>query len=487
MASKDIVAITYSEFDKIIGPQLKLWYPQDSFRRETFDSLSQYVIMDKEYCERIVMVELEEWYLLSWSSTVENPKYFRNSVTFSFSLILDKRVDVQVYGRALQKIANTFVALEIEHNFLSNPDTLKEIIPIFKQIYDRLTTSSLASFCHTFPNSVKAYFNISLFRVPDIAAPQVADHQVPILINSFIDMSQLPGDVSIKHLIMHIDGVSHIKKIAWEVEMDLNYVKKCLLLLQYHKALILSDMFKFSNIYKLVSDQSIELLSNAAIEQEMMMMVVNPHYLPAHMQTPSALATAPPPPAQFSQSTPSYALLCSAILSLITDLHPAHTLAHIVVKQKKKFADNVFKYYDLVRLLAYLQFKRIVVRVNEFPVYMGPVDGPVPGAGESPLAGLGGASDDVSVQGQSHDANETRFVRLTRKTTTIKSLHSTHSLHGAHSTHGAAHPPTLSPEMVLQHVIRHLSGSESLDNICCKYDLNHLDILNHPHVHIIYK
>jgi hypothetical protein len=108
-----LIAITYSEFDKIVGPELKIYYPLDSFRRETFDSLSQYVIMDKEYCERIVMVEMDDWNLLSWSSTIENPKYVRNSITFSFSFILSKKADLDAYGRALKKIAQTFVNMEV--------------------------------------------------------------------------------------------------------------------------------------------------------------------------------------------------------------------------------------------------------------------------------------------------------------------------------------------------------------------------------------
>eukprot|EP00981_Chlorochromonas_danica_P006525 scaffold1420_cov182-Ochromonas_danica.AAC.3 len=113
MSYRDIIAIAYSEFDKIIGPQLKIWYPPDSLQPETFDSFSQYVILDKEYCNRVVRVAMEDYHLLSWSSTVENPKYFRNSITFSFSLVLQHYADVEIYGRALKKIASTFVAMEV--------------------------------------------------------------------------------------------------------------------------------------------------------------------------------------------------------------------------------------------------------------------------------------------------------------------------------------------------------------------------------------
>lgn len=355
----------------------------------------------------------------------------------------------------------------------------------------------MAIFCHTSPStSLKSFFNVALFRTPEVTIPQISDHQVPILINSYVDLSKLPGDVSLPHLVMHIDGVSHIKKLAREVDMDINYVKKSLLLLQHHKVVILSDLFKFSNIYKMVSDQSIEMLAVPEVEQEMMMFVVNATYLPYYMNEPTSAATPIPHPMNHPTSPseiPSYALLCSAIISLITDLHPAHTVAQIVIKQKQKFVDNIFKYYDLVRLLAYLQYKEIVTRVNEYPVYMGQNLNPSVTDTQSLL----NLNDDLASHRYppsgmlTHEALESshRFQRLTRKTTN-KSIFSGQTLnlhHGHHGHHHGSSLPTLSPEVVLNQVIRYLDGSECLDYICCKFEINHLDIINHPQVSIIYK
>lgn len=515
MASKGIIAITYSEFDKIIGPELKIWHPADAFRRETFDSLSQYVIMDKEYSERIVMVEIEDWYLLSWSSTIENPIYVRNAVTFSFSLLLDKQVGastgaVHVYGRALKTIARTFTAMEIEHHFLTNEVTKTQVLPILRQIYEQLSSpTSAASFCHQH-GGAKSFFHVRLFRQPDLTMSQqlsaaVPDHTVPVLVHT-VDLSKLPGDVSIQHLIMHIDGVSCIRKLAAEVDMDLAYVKHCLLLLAHHKVLILADTFKFSNMYKLVSDQSIDLLSLPEVEQEMLCFVVSPAYLPYYMDHlllgtgtgTSSAGTLGGPQAQGQGAQPlpmpstgpmmmnmpmlpSPSLLCTAIMALVADLHPAHTIAEIVLKHKgmrtsSSHQHNFFKYYDVVRLLAYLQHKEVVTRVHEYPIYMGggPAGGGVPDSASTPAP--------PQMSSSTPETEHKQFPKLVRKMTFNKSCGGRDKDREAAAAAASANSSTR-----LHDVIATLDGSEHLDHLCCKYEVNHLDIINYPNVHIIYK
>ena len=73
----------------------------------------------------------------------------------------------------------------------------------------------------------------------------IEDYNVPIF-QAFI-----PWDISFRHIIYYIDGISHVKKIIQDINMDAEFVKKSLTLLIYYNIIILSDIFKLPNIYKL--------------------------------------------------------------------------------------------------------------------------------------------------------------------------------------------------------------------------------------------
>ena len=56
MMSENLLAITYSEFDNKVGPKLKYSYPPEVLPNEVFESFSEYVIMPKQLCEKIIVV-----------------------------------------------------------------------------------------------------------------------------------------------------------------------------------------------------------------------------------------------------------------------------------------------------------------------------------------------------------------------------------------------------------------------------------------------
>jgi hypothetical protein len=84
----------------------------------------------------------------------------------------------------------------------------------------------------------------------------INDCDVPIFRYDNINLSTLPWDISFQHLLSHIDEVSHIKKIASLVKMDIDLVKRSLRMLLFHEVIIIVDIFKFSNVYSIDSDLS---------------------------------------------------------------------------------------------------------------------------------------------------------------------------------------------------------------------------------------
>ena len=51
-----LIGITYSEFDNTVGPKLQYSYPCDILSKELFESISEYVIMSKQLCNKIIIL-----------------------------------------------------------------------------------------------------------------------------------------------------------------------------------------------------------------------------------------------------------------------------------------------------------------------------------------------------------------------------------------------------------------------------------------------
>jgi len=122
--SEDLLAVIYSEFDNHVGPQLRYSYPNDVVTKEHFEIISDYVILEKHLCEQLILVSIDEWKVLIISVAIENPKYERNSLTFSFGFVLSHLANHDAYGKVLKRIVATFVDLEVEFLYTSRTFSL---------------------------------------------------------------------------------------------------------------------------------------------------------------------------------------------------------------------------------------------------------------------------------------------------------------------------------------------------------------------------
>jgi hypothetical protein len=108
-----LLGITYAEFDNHVGPQLKFSYPTDVLTHELFEAYSDYVIVSKQLCEKAIAVTIDEQTFINYSVAIDNTKYFRNTLIFSFGFVVVKNIDTEPYESALRKISSTFVNLEV--------------------------------------------------------------------------------------------------------------------------------------------------------------------------------------------------------------------------------------------------------------------------------------------------------------------------------------------------------------------------------------
>jgi hypothetical protein len=93
-ATKHLLGVTYSEFDNTVGPQLLYEYPEDAISPDTFEAVSEYVIVGKHLCEKIIMVKIDDIKFLNYSVAIENSKVAKKS-----TYILNINFFVQVFHK----------------------------------------------------------------------------------------------------------------------------------------------------------------------------------------------------------------------------------------------------------------------------------------------------------------------------------------------------------------------------------------------------
>jgi hypothetical protein len=69
-----LLGVTYSQFDNTVGPQLLYEYPQGAISPDAFEAVSEYVIVGKHLCEKIIMVKVDNIKFLNFSVAIENSK-----------------------------------------------------------------------------------------------------------------------------------------------------------------------------------------------------------------------------------------------------------------------------------------------------------------------------------------------------------------------------------------------------------------------------
>ena len=107
--------VTYSQFDNIHGPKLLFCYPKDAISVDTFESLSDYAIVGKHFSDKAIVVKADDSDIqfINYSIAIDNSKYIRNTIMFSFGFVLERSVDSTPYEGLLRKVSETFRSLEV--------------------------------------------------------------------------------------------------------------------------------------------------------------------------------------------------------------------------------------------------------------------------------------------------------------------------------------------------------------------------------------
>ena len=246
---KGFRGVTYSQFDNHVGPRLIYSYPTNVLTKEEFENLSDYAIVGKHLCEKILIIKNDNIQFLNYSIAIENSKYERNTILFSFGLILDIDVDPDPFSEVLKKLSYTFVTLELECEYLFQESTRSQL-PLFLEIFYYQLNYQGEVFIAIDDCNILA---TRLFK-PITQPREILDYEVPSLLIHNEILATMNWDITIRHIIQYIDGFRTTMEIAHTYPgMDIDIVKRALQILLYYKCILLADKVKFSNIYQLTN------------------------------------------------------------------------------------------------------------------------------------------------------------------------------------------------------------------------------------------
>lgn len=388
--------------------------------------------------------------------------------------------------------------MQIERDFISTRETNQVLPSILEKIYVDLTTRA-----YSFLQIAKdppSYLPIRLFRSP-VFPRLIEDYEVPMFRQDRVALNQLPWDISFQHLILHIDGVNHVRRIVDDAEMDLDFVKRSLALLEFYGAIVVSDIFRFSNIYALNAENGIQYLSDPNVISEM----IDFAYVPE--LSAKGLQETPPNPRD--------------IVNFLLRFQPGLTVAQVLLQTVSAAAaaqppqhyqqgsgnpKNFLKGVDISRLLAFAQVSGIISRVHEYPVYLPSPQHKVLHSHFGSMAGGDSASQtprqrfdsDGSLQDHfqsPHD--EVKPPAREAPSTTPRTVDSRHADAGTGEGRTFQKINTRSKSVVgrsylkeaiqVEDAVRLMDGTECLDSYCCKLQLSFNEIIYHPNIQIVYK
>jgi len=94
---------------------------------------------------------------------------------------------------------------------------------------------------------------LDLWPLPFHVNPrEINNWDVPIAVTSLQQMRNKSWDVTLYKVIPFINGVNHVRRIAELAEVDQQLARLCIQHLAYYSAILLVDLFQFSNTYALL-------------------------------------------------------------------------------------------------------------------------------------------------------------------------------------------------------------------------------------------
>ncbi|KAK3941061.1 nitrogen permease regulator 2 [Diplogelasinospora grovesii] len=247
-----------------------------------FGVMQEYIIPRKAFYNRYITVRDPDgkYSVLGFPVSIVNPKYDRNEFIFNFGLVVeaDAGIDQIPYERVVRRLATTFAEMERQDGYLSL-DARNHI-----DVGSNITTTTswddgkrggyggyggggfewyrrpIESLLEIIKEDLNNYgecmipvddantINMKLFPHHPPPLPVKGWH-VPVAKMKFSEIVDPTWDLTLQKVIAHIDGVSDVRRIAWQADVSIELTKLALQHLLYYDTILLLDLFLFGACY----------------------------------------------------------------------------------------------------------------------------------------------------------------------------------------------------------------------------------------------
>ncbi|KAJ3276116.1 Nitrogen permease regulator 2 [Terramyces sp. JEL0728] len=349
-----ILAIFYAEFHTTQGSQVLFEVPEgftnslnESPQKVDFDSFSEYMIPKSALCNQLVTISTTNFRIMGYPVLLQDPKYERNALLFNLCFVFKKTVNIFSFEQIVTKIARVLRALEVESEFLSNPETKAMLPNVITQIMEDLNAYHECQISVNDANRI----DLKLFPVHD-DPPPVHEYHVPILTMDLTKYVDRHWDLTMRRILEFVNGVNTVHKIAYKADVDITYVRIAIQHLLYFGCAKLIDIFQFGNIYATTSGIN-KLAASEELQNECIEFVQKPgqdalmiDYLP-----------------------PSVGMICSLYCSLKGNMSLLDWM-----RENPVYTSQI----DIRRFIAFGVVHSVILRIHNYPIFYNPREEKVP-------------------------------------------------------------------------------------------------------------
>ncbi|KAK4058699.1 Nitrogen permease regulator 2 [Microbotryomycetes sp. JL221] len=216
-----------------------------------FSSILDFVIPKPELCGHLITKATRTSKILGFPvRIVDEDKYHkgkevynRNTFTFNVCFVFERDAELSAFEPIVRKLGRTLRQVEETSSLLSSPPPTFHIADLLEQIFMDINNYS--------ETSIKiGDTDLELFLLPYFAnPPKIHNWDVPVAVTPLESLKDPSWDVTLFKICTFINGVNHVKRIAELAEVDLHLARLCVQHLVYYGAVIMVDLFQYSNCY----------------------------------------------------------------------------------------------------------------------------------------------------------------------------------------------------------------------------------------------
>ncbi|KAJ1657845.1 Nitrogen permease regulator 2 [Dispira simplex] len=299
-----------------------------------FDLVSTFLIPHAELNRKLIVYYTEHYQIMGFPVVIKGEKYTRNELSFNCGLVFERDAQTTCFEPIIKKIAQLLELMEHGIEFLRRPEKKSCLGPILSQLYMDLNQYNESRIVY------QPWFDFNLKLFPPLKdPPTIEDYDVPVLTSDLGRVVDDMWDMTLVRVLEHINGVSHVKKIAELCDIDLALVRSCLQQLYYYECIEVVDVFKFSNIYALRPDV-VRTIQKTVNPDEFVAYVTYPETKPATFQD---------------------------IIRFYFNLKPGLTVSRWMEKT------NIVSFnVDVRRFIIFGMVKGLIYRIHKYPISMQP-------------------------------------------------------------------------------------------------------------------